>query len=170
MLGDWFKRSGKRDKIVLATKVGMDMGDGERGLARDIFSKRLKLPSGACRQTTSTSISPTRTMNPSHRRHWKPYEQLIQQGKVRAIGASNFKGSRLSEAIEVRRRRNCRHIKLYNRSTTLQPPAIRDRPSHRSQRNTGSASITYFSLASGFLTGKYKRRKTQKERIAGRGF
>jgi aryl-alcohol dehydrogenase-like predicted oxidoreductase len=157
MLGDWFKRSGKRDKVVLATKVGMDMGNGRKGLSKryileeaEASLRRLQTDRIDLYQShqndESTAITET----------LEAYQQLIQQGKVRAIGASNFKGARLSEAIECAQQKKLPiyetlqpEYNLYSRrqyETNLAPVA----------KKYGLGVITYFSLASGFLTGKYR--------------
>ena len=87
------------------------------------------------------------------------YAELIRQGKVRAIGASNFKGERLSQALQVSRERGIPryetlqpHYNLYERAeyeTSMEPVC----------RENGLGVISYFSLASGFLTGKYRSEK-----------
>ena len=157
ILGEWFKRSGKRDKIVLATKVGMDMGEGRKGLRKrylldavEASLKRLQTDHIDLYQShqDDETIPLLETL--------EAYEQLIKQGKVRVIGASNFKGLRLTEAIECAAERNLPtyqtmqpEYNLYSRQqyeTDLVPIA----------EKYGLGVITYFSLASGFLTGKYK--------------
>lgn len=163
MLGDWFKRSGKRDKVVLATKVGMDMGNGRKGLSKryileeaEASLRRLQTDHIDLYQShqndESTAITET----------LEAYEQLIQQGKVRAIGASNFKGARLSEAIE------CAHKTKLPIYQTLQPEYnLYSRRQYETNlapvaKKYGLGVITYFSLASGFLTGKYRNEEDAK--------
>jgi len=158
ILGDWFKRSGKRDKVVLATKVGMDMGDGRKGLrkrhlleAAEASLRRLQTDRIDLYQAhqDDETIPALETL--------EAFDQLIKQGKVRAIGASNFSGIRLTEVIECALTQNLQayqtlqpEYNLYSRQqyeTDLSPIA----------KKYGLGVITYFSLASGFLTGKYKR-------------
>ena len=157
ILGEWFKRSGKRDKVVLATKVGMDMGDGKKGLSKryileevEASLKRLQTDRIDLYQShqddESTPITET----------LEAYDQLIRQGKVRIIGASNYKAPRLTEAIETAKQRS---LPLYR---TLQPEYnLYAREEYETElapvaKKYGLGVITYFSLASGFLTGKYK--------------
>lgn len=157
ILGEWFMRSGKRDKVVLATKVGMDMGGGKKGLSKryileevEASLKRLRTDRidlyQSHQEDESTPIAET----------LEAYQQLIQEGKVRVIGASNYKGARLVEAIECGTQKDLPvyqtlqpEYNLYSRrqyETDLAPVA----------QKYGVGVITYFSLASGFLTGKYK--------------
>ena len=157
ILGEWFKRSGKRDKIVLATKVGLDMGEGRKGLSRrylleavDASLRRLQTDYIDLYQShqNDTTVPVLETL--------EAYDQLIRQGKVRVIGASNFKGICLEEAIE------CaigQHLPTYQ---TLQPEYnLYSRQQYETDlvpiaKKYGLGVITYFSLASGFLTGKYR--------------
>jgi aryl-alcohol dehydrogenase-like predicted oxidoreductase len=157
ILGQWFKESGKRHKIVLATKVGMDMGDGKQGLSKryilqavEASLKRLQTDHIDLYQShkddESTPIDET----------LEAYHQLIQQGKVHIIGASNYTSGRLTQAIEIA---NQHHLPVYQ---TLQPEYNLHTRQDYEQTLAPVAKrfhlgvIPYFSLASGFLTGKYK--------------
>jgi len=163
IIGQWFARSGKRDKVILATKVGMDLGDGKKGLARKYI---LQAVEDSLRRLQTDYID----LYQSHQddestpieETLAAYQQLIQQGKVRIIGASNYKAPRLREAIEIAKRENLPvyqtlqpEYNLYDRAdfeTNLQPVA----------KEFGLGVIPYFSLASGFLTGKYKTKEDSK--------
>ena len=154
--GEWLRRSAKREKVVLATKVGMDMGNGREGLGKQYI---LDAAEASLRRLGVDTID----LYQSHKDDaaspieaaLEAYQQLIEQGKVRAIGASNFKGARLTEAIETAGRERLPAYtvlqpvyNLYVRQdyvTDLAPVAAR----------FGIGVIPYFSLASGFLTGKY---------------
>jgi aryl-alcohol dehydrogenase-like predicted oxidoreductase len=163
VLGEWFKRSGKRDKVVLATKVGLDMREGGKGLGRDHILKsiedslkRLKTDHIDLYQShkddASTPIEETLLA----------YEQLIAQGKVRIIGASNYTGPRLLEALEVGAKQG---LPVYQ---TLQPEYnLHARQGYETgleqiAEEHGLGVIPYFSLASGFLTGKYRTKEDAK--------
>jgi aryl-alcohol dehydrogenase-like predicted oxidoreductase len=157
ILGQWFKKSGKRDKIVLATKVGMDMGDGKQGLRKKYI---LEAVEASLKRLQTDHIE----LYQSHKddeatplqETLEAYQQLIQQGKVRIIGASNYKGDRLTQAIELARKHN---LPVYQ---TLQPEYnLYDRQTYEQDlapvaKKFNLGVIPYFSLASGFLTGKYK--------------
>jgi aryl-alcohol dehydrogenase-like predicted oxidoreductase len=157
ILGQWFARSGKRDKVVLATKVGMDLGDGKKGLSRDYIIqaaeaslKRLQTDHIDLYQShlddQSTPLEETLSA----------YRALIEQGKVTLIGASNYKAPRLREAIDIAKKES---LPTYQ---TLQPEYnLYDRQDFEQNlqplaQELGLGVVPYFSLASGFLTGKYK--------------
>jgi aryl-alcohol dehydrogenase-like predicted oxidoreductase len=157
VIGRWLKTSGKRNRIVLATKVGMDMGDGKVGLAPRYI-----------RQAVDDSLRRLQTdhidLYQSHQDDPKTpledtlatYADLMREGKVRAIGASNYSAERLEAALQTSAR-----LKL-PRYETLQPLYnLMERPAYEEQleplcRREGLGVINYFGLASGFLTGKYR--------------
>ena len=157
ILGNWIKTTGKRDRIVLATKVGMPMGDGSKGLKRDYILrsaedslKRLRTDHIDLYQShlddAETPLDETLSA----------YDTLIKQGKVRAIGASNYGAVRLKQAIEISRKEKLPayvslqpEYNLYDRKgfeESLEPLCL----------ESGLAVIGYYSLASGFLSGKYR--------------
>jgi aryl-alcohol dehydrogenase-like predicted oxidoreductase len=157
ILGKWLKKSGKRDRIVLATKVGKDMGDGKVGLAP-----------GYIRSAVEASLKRLQTdvidLYQSHDDDANvpladtlgAYAELIKAGKVRAIGASNFSAARLSEALAV----SAAHA--LPRYECLQPLYnLVERPAFEAELEAvcvqhGVGVITFYALASGFLSGKYR--------------
>jgi aryl-alcohol dehydrogenase-like predicted oxidoreductase len=157
ILGQWFQKSGTRDKVVLATKVGNDMGDGKQGLRKKYILEEVEASLKRL-QTDHIDLYQSHKDDESTplEETLEAYQQLIQQGKVRIIGASNYKGDRLTEAIEVARQHN---LPVYQ---TLQPEYnLYDRQDYEQDLAPVAEKfhlgvIPYFSLASGFLTGKYK--------------
>jgi aryl-alcohol dehydrogenase-like predicted oxidoreductase len=156
IIGNWFKARGNRSKVILATKVGSSMGEGKKGLSKTYIRtavedslKRLQTDYidlyQSHRDDDSTPQADTLGI----------YAELIQEGKVRAIGASNFSAERLESALEVSRKHNL------PRYETLQPEYnLYDRGGYESSLEAvcvkhGLGVIPYFSLASGFLSGKY---------------
>jgi aryl-alcohol dehydrogenase-like predicted oxidoreductase len=156
IIGKWFKQSGKRDKIVLLTKVGMKMPAGE-GLSKKYILEEVE-NSLKRLQTDSIDLYQSHKDDPNvpFEETLSAYAQLIEQGKVRYIGASNYKGDRLEEALKVSAEKQ---LPAY---VTLQPEYnLYDRQAYEQglakvagDHNLGV--IPYFSLASGFLTGKYQ--------------
>ena len=156
ILGEWLRRSGKRDQVVLATKVGMDMGNGREGLGKQYI---LDAAEASLRRLGVDTID----LYQSHKDDaaspidgaLEAYGELIAKGKVRAIGASNFKGARLTESIETAQREGLPAYRV------LQPEYnLYDRQDYESDlapvaKQWSLGVIPYFSLASGFLTGKY---------------
>ena len=157
VLGEWFRRSGKRDAVVLATKVGFDMHDGKKGLAakyilEEVEASLTRLGTDYIdlyqSHTDDATVPLEETLG--------AYETLVRQGKVRMIGASNYTGARLREAVGVS------EAKGLAKYETLQPEYnLYEREKFETDQQPvcaelGISVVPYFSLASGFLTGKYK--------------
>jgi aryl-alcohol dehydrogenase-like predicted oxidoreductase len=157
ILGAWFSRTGLREKIVLATKVGMDMGGENKGLSRRHILAAVEA-SLTRLQTDHIDLYQSHTDDAEVplQETLEAYAQLIQQGKVKAIGASNYSGARLREAIHLAKKEG---LPVYQ---TLQPEYnLYDRHKFETDQQPvcealGVDVVPYFSLASGFLTGKYK--------------
>lgn len=157
LIGKWFKQSGKRDKVILATKVGMEMGPDAKGLA-PAYIRRAVQDSLTRLQTDYIDLYQ------SHEDDQKTpladtlgaFATLIEDGKVRAIGASNYTAVRLAEALITSERHSLPRYEsiqpeynLYSRSgfeTGLQALV----------KAQDLGTINYFALASGFLSGKYR--------------
>ena len=168
ILGAWFTRTGLRDKIVLATKVGMDMGGDRKGLSRHyiltaVEASLTRLQTDHIDLYQSHKDDETVPLDET----LEAYAQLVQQGKVLAIGASNYSGPRLRQAVELARREQ---LPVYQ---TLQPEYnLYDRQNFESDqqpvcKELGLGVVPYFSLASGFLTGKYKTKADAKGKNRG---
>lgn len=170
IIGNWLKQSGKRDKIILATKVGMDLGDGKTGLApkyiREAVEASLKRLQTdyidlyqAHRDDEDTPLQETLAA----------FDALIKEGKVRVIGASNYSDARLAEALKVSSDNGLA------RYETLQPEYnLYDREGYESglekvAKDHGLGVINYYSLASGFLSGKYRSKEDAAKSARGQG-
>lgn len=157
VIGRWIARRSRHDDVIIATKVGSDMGQGHKVLRKDYI---LQAVEASLRRLQVDCID-------LYQSHWDDentpleetlgaYEQLVRQGKVRAIGASNYSAERLKQALEASQSKGLPryatlqpHYNLYERASfegELQSLCLRE--------NVGV--ITYFSLAAGFLTGKYR--------------
>jgi aryl-alcohol dehydrogenase-like predicted oxidoreductase len=157
LIGRWLKKSGKRHRVVLATKVGMDMGDGKVGLAPKTIRQAVD---DSLRRLQTDHIdlyqSHQDDANTPIEETLGAYADLISAGKVRAIGASNFTVPRLEHALNTARR-----LKL-PRYECLQPLYnLMERPAYEAEleplcRREGLGVINFYALASGFLTGKYR--------------
>ena len=156
VIGNWLKASGKRDKIVIATKIGNDMGEG-KSLRRDYV---LRAAEACLRRLRVDCIDLLQThfddeVTPPEETI-AAYAQLIAQGKVRAVGASNMSLARLKASLAASKKLG---IPRYE---SLQPNYnLYDRVDFESQyapicKAEGLGVITYYSLAGGFLTGKYR--------------
>ena len=157
IIGKWLKRSGKRDKIVLATKVGKPMGDHKVGLApayirSAVEASLMRLQTDVIDLYQSHDDDATVPLADT----LGAYAELISAGKVRAIGASNFTAPRLAEALAV-----SAELGL-PRYESLQPLYnLVERPAYEAELekvcvDNGLGVINFFALASGFLSGKYR--------------
>jgi aryl-alcohol dehydrogenase-like predicted oxidoreductase len=160
ILGEWMKRSGNRNKIIVATKVGMDMGDGKKGLSKSHILRSAEDSLGRL-QTDYIDLYQSHVDDPDTplEETLGAYAELLKQGKVRAIGASNHKAERLAAALETSRKSG---LPAYQ---TLQPNySLIERAEYESNlepvcEKEGLGVINYFPLAGGFLTGKYRSEK-----------
>jgi aryl-alcohol dehydrogenase-like predicted oxidoreductase len=156
VIGNWFKASGKRDQVLIATKVGEDMGEG-RNLKKDYI---LREAEASLRRLQTDRIDLYQThfddaVTPPEET-LAAYAQLIAQGKVRAIGASNIGAARLNDSLEASKRLGiARYESLQPLYNLYDRKGFEDglEPICRQQR---IGVITYYSLAAGFLTGKYR--------------
>jgi aryl-alcohol dehydrogenase-like predicted oxidoreductase len=157
IIGVWLKQRGGRDKIIIVTKVGMDLGAGKNGLSKAriaaaVDASLIRLQTDyidlyqAHRDDAETPLEETLTA----------FSDLIKAGKIRAIGASNYTAARLKESLEISKSFNLPryeslqpHYNLVERKIfedELEPLCLAE--------NIGV--INYYALASGFLTGKYR--------------
>lgn len=166
IMGKWLESRGCRDKIVLATKFGMDMGDGKVGLSPDYMMRAVE---DSLRRLKTDYID----LYQSHKDDedtpvdatLEAYAKLIEQGKVREIGASNFSPARMKEALDASA------SKGLPRYQSLQPLySLVERDTFEGEleelctaENVGV--IGFYSLASGFLTGKYRSKADMDGRI-----
>jgi aryl-alcohol dehydrogenase-like predicted oxidoreductase len=157
ILGNWMKARGSRDRVVVATKVGMEMAPDRKGLSAAYIERAVE-DSLRRLQTDRIDLYQAHQDDPDTPvdETLEAFARLVEAGKVRAIGASNFAAPRLAEALDASERRGWPRYEslqplynLYDRAafeTDLMPVCL--------ERNVGV--IPYFSLAAGFLTGKYR--------------
>ncbi|NEX59506.1 aldo/keto reductase [Noviherbaspirillum galbum] len=170
IIGKWLKRSGKRDRVVIATKVGMEMAPDKKGLRKDYI---LRSADDSLRRLQTEYID----LYQSHaddadtplEETLEAYDTLVKAGKVRLIGASNYGAARLKQALETSRAHGLPqyqtlqpHYNLVERrefEETLAPLCVEE----------GIGVIPYYSLASGFLTGKYRSQADLGKSVRGQG-
>ena len=170
IIGKWLKHSGKRDKVVLATKVGKDMGNGKVGLGpaylrAAVEASLQRLQTDVIDLYQSHDDDPTVPLADT----LGAYAELLRAGKVRAIGASNFTALRLTEALAVSAKAGL------PRYETLQPLYnLVERPAYEAELekvcvDNGLGVINFFALASGFLSGKYRSEADLGQSARGQG-
>jgi aryl-alcohol dehydrogenase-like predicted oxidoreductase len=157
IIGKWMKARGNRSSLVIATKVGSEMGPGQKGLSKSYIRAAVE----ASLQRLQTDYidlyqSHRDDLDTPQQETLGAYEELIRDGKVRAVGASNFTAARLKEALEI-----SAELGL-PRYESLQPKYnLSDRAEYEADleplcRQEEIGVIPYYGLASGFLTGKYR--------------
>jgi len=169
MIGRWLKaRPGMRERVVIFTKVGSDMGgDGRKGLSRGWI---LEAVEHSLHRLGTDVIDLYFAHQPDpetpHEETLSAFDTLLQVGKVRSIGASNFDVDQLQAALALA-------AGGLPRYTVLQPEYnLHDRSGFEGPLQDlcvqeGIGAVTYFSLASGFLSGKYRDRADLSQSVRG---
>lgn len=157
IIGRWLKARGNRSRVHVFTKVGSDLGQGRNGLSAKWIVEAVEA-SLTRLQTDYIDLYQSHWPDPtvSHEETLAAYDRLIRAGKVRWIGASNYDAALLSEALSVSKDKGLpryetlqNEYNLYSREKsegTVRELALRE----------GVSLLPYYSLAAGFLTGKYR--------------
>jgi aryl-alcohol dehydrogenase-like predicted oxidoreductase len=159
IIGRWMKVRGNRAKVHVLTKVGSDVGQGKRDLSAAWIEKAVEASLKRL-QTDYIDLYQSHWPDPTVRQEetLQAYDRLIKAGKVRWIGASNYDAALLGEALELARTKGLpRYQSLQNEYNLY----TRDQVESDVQKlvlDEEIGVITYFSLAAGFLTGKYRSR------------
>jgi aryl-alcohol dehydrogenase-like predicted oxidoreductase len=158
IIGTWLKQSGrKREDVVLVTKVGSDMGGGRKGLKASWIHQAVD---DSLRRLQSDYID-------LYLSHWPdpetPYEETLgafealkKAGKIRAIGCSNLDAGQLAQSLEAARAAGLPRYDVIQPEYNLYTRAKFEGPLADLCMTENIGVITYFSLASGFLSGKYR--------------
>jgi aryl-alcohol dehydrogenase-like predicted oxidoreductase len=169
MLGEWMSSRKNRDSMVIATKVGKPMGPDKKGLSRKYIREAVEASLKRL-QTSYIDLYQSHDDDSGVQMEetLETYTDLIREGKVRAIGASNFTAPRLSKALDISRANGYARYEtfqpaynLYDRSIEkdIQPLCVKEK----------IGIIPYSSLASGFLTGKYRSTQDIHKSVRGEG-
>ena len=170
IIGKWMKLRGNRASVVIATKVGSEIDREKKGLSKSYI---LRAAEDSLRrlQTEYIDLYQTHRDDPDTpvEETLEAYALLVQQGKVRAIGASNLTAERLTASLEASDRKG------YPRYQTMQPHYnLCERAGYEKDleplcRAQKLAVIPYYPLASGFLTGKYRSENDLSKSTRGAG-
>jgi len=169
IIGKWMKARGNRDQIIVATKVGSQMSPDKKGLSKKYILSEVEASLKRL-QTNYIDLYQTHKDDPSTPidETLEAYDQLIKEGKVRFIGASNLSPARLEKSLQISKEKN---LPAY---TTLQPNYnLYDREFENDYaevvKKYNLGVITYYSIASGFLSGKYQSEKDFSKSPRGKG-
>ncbi|MGN7989940.1 aldo/keto reductase [Pedobacter sp. 22226] len=156
IIGNWLKKQNKRHDIIIATKVGSDMGQG-KSLKKDYIINEVEHSLSRLQtdyidlyfshfDDESTPVEETLSA----------YETLIKAGKIRWIGASNFSADRLKKSLLSSSEHNLPRYEVYQPGYNLYDKEEFEQEHEKICLEHGLGVVTYYSLASGFLTGKYR--------------
>ena len=157
IIGKWMKSRGNRDKVVVITKVGSDMGQGKKDLSAAYIARAAE---DSLKRLQVDAID-------LYLSHWPDdtvpydetlgaYEKLMKAGKVRDIGCSNLDAGRLEAALKVASQRKLPRYEVLQPEYNLYDRSSLDGPLGDLCMREEIGVITYFSLARGFLSGKYR--------------
>ncbi|MER9944257.1 aldo/keto reductase [Mesorhizobium sp. M0092] len=157
IIGKWMKSRGNRDRVVIITKVGSDMGQGKRDLsaayiekAIDASLKRLQV------DTVDLYLSHWPDPATPYEETLGAYQKLLDKGKIRYAGASNLDAAQLRAALDVASLRGLPRYEVLQPEYNLYDRSFFDGPLRDLCVAEDIGVITYFCLAKGFLSGKYR--------------
>ena len=170
ILGAWMNSRGNRSQVIIATKLGGEMGPGKKGLSKKYIFQAVE-DSLSRLQTDYIDLYQSHYDDPDTPMDetLEAFSELIKQGKVRAIGASNFDAARLEKSLHTS------HELKIPRYESLQPCYnLYDRAEYENNFEMMAIKnrigvIPYYSLASGFLTGKYRSEDDLSKSVRGQG-
>ena len=179
VIGEWLASRGRRDRVHVVTKVGMPMPDGGQGLSAARIAEAVE---GSLRRlrTDYVDIYLSHKDDPDTplEETLEAFGRLVQAGKVRAVGASNYSGGRLAEANGIAVAAGLPRYEVLEPEYSLLSRGFEDDQAPYCREN-GVGVIVYWALAGGFLTGKYRseadtagkaRERTVAQHMTERGF
>ena len=166
ILGKWMATGNKRSNVILATKLGIDMGEGKKGLKAAYIHRAVE---DSLRRLQTDYIDLYQAHKDDEETPLEEtlsaFDKLVQQGKVLHVGASNYSGARLAKALRTSKDNGLvsyisiqPHYNLVEREefeTDLLPVV----------QEHGLGVIPYYSLAAGFLTGKYRTKEDAEGKV-----
>lgn len=170
ILGKWFVRTGKRSHVILATKLGKPMGEGKKGLSGR-YMKQAVEDSLKRLQTDFIDLYQSHMDDPETplEETMEAFTQLVKEGKVRVIGASNYSGRRLRESLDLSRKYQLESYQSIQPHYNLVERASYEKEISSVVKESGIGVIPYYSLASGFLSGKYRTLDDTRGKARGQG-
>lgn len=170
IIGNWMKKQGNRDKIIIATKLGSEMGPGKKGLSKKYVLEAAEASLQRL-QTDYIDLYQSHWPDPEtpHQESLEAYDQLLKEGKVRAIGASNFSAQQLTESLEASEKNGLPSYQTFQPLYNLYDRAVFENELEKICLDNNIGVINYYALASGFLTGKYRTESDLSKSVRGGG-
>lgn len=170
IIGNWMKKRGNRKEMIIATKVGMEMGEGKKGLSKKYI---LKAVEDSLKRLQTDHID----LYQSHKDDGvtpvedtlQAYQQLIREGKVRYIGASNFSPERLQKSLDASKKYKLPRYESLQPHYNLCERKVFEGELEKICMDNQLGVIPYYSLAAGFLTGKYRSDSDLSKSVRGKG-
>ncbi|WP_118972456.1 aldo/keto reductase [Taibaiella koreensis] len=170
IIGNWMKARNNRNDVIIATKVGGDMGQGKKDLSRSYI---IRAAEDSLRRLQTDYIDLYQT-------HWdddttpveetlEAYQQLIKEGKVRWIGASNLSPARLLASLTASEKQDLPRYQTFQPHYNLYVRDQFEKELEQICTDHRLGVISYYSLASGFLTGKYRSKEDLSKSARGGG-
>jgi aryl-alcohol dehydrogenase-like predicted oxidoreductase len=168
ILGKWLAKGAKRSNVIVATKLGIEMGEGKKGL-RPAYIQQALEDSLRRLQTDYIDLYQAHQDDPETplEETLAAFDRLVRQGKVRHIGASNYSGARLAKALETSKDNGLvSYISLQPKYNLVEREEFETGLLPVVQEHTLGV-LPYYSLAAGFLTGKYRSKKDAEGKARG---
>ena len=168
IIGNWLAARGNRDKVIIATKLGMDMGGGNVGLSRAYMMRAVDNSLTRLRTDYIDLYQAHRDdPNTAMEETLSAFQTLIQQGKIRVIGSSNYSADRLALALDTSKKLGLPRYETHQPQYSVVERTEFEGPLQDLCVAQNLSVIGYYSLASGFLTGKYRHRSDMEGRLRG---
>jgi aryl-alcohol dehydrogenase-like predicted oxidoreductase len=160
IIGKWLSKGGKRGNVIVATKVGIDMGDGKKGLTSSNIAQAVE---ASLRRLQTDTIDLYQAhiddQDTPLEETLGAFDKLVEQGKVRHIGASNYTGARLEEALRISKDNGLvSYVSLQPKYNLVEREDFETNLLPVVEKH-GLGVIPYYALAAGFLTGKYRSKQ-----------
>lgn len=170
VIGEWLRSSGKRDQVLIATKVGMLPGEGGEKLApariaaaAEASLRRLGV------ETIDLYFAHQDDESIPQETYLAAFGALLDAGKIRTLGASNFHALRLKSALDIATREGLPHFRVLQPEYNLVSRRKFEGELQDLCINHNLGVIPYYGLASGFLTGKYRSEADLSKSVRGGG-
>jgi aryl-alcohol dehydrogenase-like predicted oxidoreductase len=170
IIGRWMKARGNRDKVLVFTKVGSDMGQGHKDLSAKWIIEEVE---ASLRRLQTDHIDLYQSHWPDERtpqdETLRAHDSLVKAGKVRFIGTSNHDVGLLGEALEISKRETLARYETLQNEYNLYTRGSFEGPLQDLCVAEEVSGIHYYGLASGFLSGKYRTQADAKKSPRGGG-